>query len=219
YIISYNIEFIDLITGNKVVTYEENEIVKFRKPNNSILRKELIPLFFICDSRRNICNMISSSHRTCSLPMYAIIGLTAIIYATTVGAELRQVNVIFRHGDRTPDTGTNEMYPNDPYLNSAFYPLGRGQLSNEGKRREYQLGKVLRERYPRFLGDIYTPESVWGMSSDYDRTKMSLQLVLAGLFPPNKEQKWNPQLNWQPIPTRYLQRPEDNIFLADECPQ
>ncbi|XP_076161881.1 venom acid phosphatase isoform X2 [Ptiloglossa arizonensis] len=162
--------------------------------------------------------MISSSDRKCPLPMYGIIGLAVIICVTTVEAELRQVNVIFRHGDRTPDDTTNEMYPNDPYLNSGFYPMGRGQLTNPGKRREFQLGKVLRERYLQFLGDVYTPQSVSGLSSDYDRTKMSLQLVLAGLFPPNNEQKWNQQLNWQPIPARYLRRYEDNIFLPDDCP-
>ncbi|XP_076687426.1 venom acid phosphatase [Andrena cerasifolii] len=162
--------------------------------------------------------MISSGGHRSVLPICAIAGLAAIICVTTVGAELRQVNVLFRHGDRTPDDSKDEKYPNDPYLNSAFYPMGRGQLTNQGKRREYTLGNVLRERYSRFVGTTYTPQSVWGVSSDYDRTKMSLQLVLAGLFPPNKEQKWNSQLNWQPIPTQYLRAYEDNIFRADECP-
>lgn len=161
--------------------------------------------------------MISSSGHRSVLPICAIAGLAAIICFASVEAELRQVNVLFRHGDRTPDDN-NEEYPNDPYLNSAFYPMGRGQLTNQGKRREYTLGNVLRERYSRFLGTTYTPRAVWGISSDYDRTKMSLQLVLAGLFPPNKEQKWNPQLNWQPIPTQYVRFVEDNIFSADECP-
>ncbi|XP_076625630.1 venom acid phosphatase [Colletes latitarsis] len=163
--------------------------------------------------------MISFSGCKRSLPMFVIIGLAAIICVTSVDAELRQVNVLFRHGDRTPDHSDHETYPNDPYLNSNFAPMGRGQLTNSGKRREYQLGKVLRQRYLKFLGSTYTPRSVWGISSDYDRTKMSLQLVLAALFQPNAEQKWNPQLNWQPIPTQYIRRYEDNIFLPEECPQ
>lgn len=150
--------------------------------------------------------------------MYTIIGLAAIICVGAVQAELRQVSVLFRHGDRAPDDTPLETYPNDPYLNFDFYPEGRGQLTNQGKRREFQLGKVLLERYSSFLGNLYTPRTVSGLSSDYDRTKMSLHLVLAAIFPPNTEQQWNPRLNWQPIPTRYLLRVEDNIFLPDDCP-
>jgi len=85
--------------------------------------------------------------------------------------------------------------------------------------REYELGQVLRNRYKNFLGDLYLPKLVMGHSSDYDRTKMSLQLILAALFPPIKRQQWNPVLNWQPIPSSYILRVDDNFFLADECPQ
>lgn len=86
--------------------------------------------------------------------------------------------------------------------------------------REYELGQALRKKYKNFLGDLYLPKLVMGHSSDYDRTKMSLQLVLASLFPPiNVQQRWNPALNWQPIPTTYVPRVDDNFFLADECPQ
>lgn len=86
--------------------------------------------------------------------------------------------------------------------------------------REYELGQALRKRYQNFLGDLYLPKLVMGHSSDYDRTKMSLQLVLASLFPPiNVQQQWNPVLNWQPIPTTYVPKVDDNFFLADECPE
>lgn len=67
------------------------------------------------------------------------------------------------------------------------------------------------------MEDIYTEESVSALSSFYDRTKMSLQLVLAALYPPNKLQQWNEDLNWQPIATKYLRRYEDNIFLPEDC--
>lgn len=36
---------------------------------------------------------------------------------------------IFRHGDRTPDNNGREMFPNDPYINYSFYPIGLGQLT------------------------------------------------------------------------------------------
>lgn len=135
-----------------------------------------------------------------------------------VSAELRFVSVLFRHGDRTPDNNGFEMYPKDPYLNYNFYPTGLGQLTIKGKNREYKLGEVLRERYAVYLGKVLTPETIECLSSDYDRTKMSLQLVLAGLLPPAPIQEWNQKLHWQPIPAKYLRRIEDNLFLPDECP-
>ncbi|XP_076233677.1 venom acid phosphatase [Calliopsis andreniformis] len=168
--------------------------------------------------QKNIFNMISSCVRKGSLAMYVTISLVIVIFVTTVEAELRLVNVLFRHGDRTPDDIPNEKYAKDPYLHYDFYPMGRGELTNPGKMREYTLGKVLKERYSEFLGDTYLHQAVSSLSSDYDRTKMSLQLVLAALYPPDKLQQWNANLNWQPIPTRYLRRTEDNIFLGDECP-
>lgn len=39
---------------------------------------------------------------------------------------------IFRHGNRTPN-GPEELYPNDPYLNETYFPLGLGQLTNVEK--------------------------------------------------------------------------------------
>ncbi|KAH0944673.1 hypothetical protein HN011_009464 [Eciton burchellii] len=137
----------------------------------------------------------------------------------SIKPELKLINVVFRHGDRTPNSGSNEMFPNDPYLNYSFYPTGHGQLTLNGKRREYELGKVLRNRYNQFLGGLYKPGIVIARSSDFDRTKMSLQLVLAALFPPKGIQQWNRLLNWQPIPTSYMSRVDDNLFLTDECPQ
>lgn len=83
--------------------------------------------------------------------------------------------------------------------------------------REFQLGQYLRNHYGSYLGDVYTPQLVSALSSDYDRTKMSLQLVLAGLFPPAPIQKWHSNLDWQPIPARYLRRYEDNVFLPEDC--
>ncbi|XP_024873962.1 venom acid phosphatase Acph-1-like [Temnothorax curvispinosus] len=142
-----------------------------------------------------------------------------IILIGGVPSELKLVNVIFRHGDRTPDNNGREMFPDDPYINYSFYPTGLGQLTVDGKKHEYRLGKFLRFRYNDFLDNLYTPKLVVARSSDFERTKMSLQLVLASLFPPTSVQRWNPVLNWQPIPTSYTPRIDDNIILADECPQ
>ncbi|KAL2747806.1 venom acid phosphatase Acph-1-like isoform X2 [Vespula maculifrons] len=149
---------------------------------------------------------------------FNIIIISLIVIAICINAkepELRLVNVVFRHGDRTPN---KELYPNDPYKAYDFYPMGFGELTNNGKKRAYELGQFLRSRYKNFLSDIYTPELITTHTTDYSRTKMSLLLVLAGLFPPDNIQKWNNDLNWQPIPIKYDPWIKDNILLTTDCP-
>lgn len=68
---------------------------------------------------------------------------------------------------------------------------------------EFNIGKELRATYDTFLGRIYTPEVLDAWSTDYARTRMSLELVLAGLWPPAPSQVWNNMLPWQPVPYIY----------------
>uniref|UniRef100_A0AAR5P4C8 acid phosphatase n=2 Tax=Dendroctonus ponderosae TaxID=77166 RepID=A0AAR5P4C8_DENPD len=133
---------------------------------------------------------------------------------------LELVHVLFRHGDRTPDKSA--LYKNDPHYNVSYYPIGNGQLTNAGKRKEYNIGKELRTRYIDFLGDEeFTLDTVDARCTDYNRTKMSLQLVLASLFPPRGDLVWENQLDWQPVPFNYWPIHEDHV-LADplqNCPR
>lgn len=85
--------------------------------------------------------------------------------------------------------------------------------------REYKLGEYLRNRYNDFLGDYYIPENVMARSVEFDRSKMSLQLVLSSLYPPKKDQIWNENLNWQPIPIVYIPKVFDILMIPEECPQ
>ncbi|KAJ8966359.1 hypothetical protein NQ317_011934 [Molorchus minor] len=126
------------------------------------------------------------------------------------------VHTIFRHGERTVDLST--LYPNDPYINETYYPYGVGQLTNAGKKREYNLGKALRKRYDSFLGNIYEPDLLEAQTTDFNRTKMSLELVLAGMFPPVGDQIFEPALLWQPIPYNYQPVDKDKILLGTNCP-
>ena len=71
---------------------------------------------------------------------------------------------------------------------------------------------MLRKQYDDFLGSTYMPKDVQAVSTDYDRTKMSLQLVLAGLYPPNSQQSWSADIKWQPIPLNYRPISEDYLF-------
>lgn len=74
------------------------------------------------------------------------------------------------------------------------------------------MGTALRTRYNFFLNQSYHYTLIEGISSDYIRTKESLQLVLAGLFPPTKELTWNPEINWIPIATYYNEIENDKVI-------
>lgn len=50
---------------------------------------------------------------------------------------------------------------------------------------------------------------------------MSLQLVLAALFPPKSTPlEWNTNLNWQPVPFNYEELDNDSLLLVRKnCPR
>lgn len=80
----------------------------------------------------------------------------------------------------------------------------------------YKLGQEFKEVYDQFLATEYIPEDVYTLSSYADRCQMSAQLLLAGLYPPVKEQIWNKNVLWQPIPVHYLQRHLDDVSIIFE---
>ncbi|XP_058796773.1 venom acid phosphatase Acph-1-like isoform X2 [Phymastichus coffea] len=128
-----------------------------------------------------------------------------------------QLNVLFRHGDRAPETFP-KRFPNDPHMHHTFYPMGSGGLLNTGKRRMYQFGQILRNNYSKLLGTEYWHENIYAISSDTPRTKMSLQLVLAALYPPSlSSNRWNDKLDWQPIPIVYKELKDSLLFDGDRC--
>ena len=77
---------------------------------------------------------------------------------------------------------------------------------------------MLRQRYNDFLGSTYHPTDIYAVSTDTDRTKTSLTLMLAGLYPPDTTQTWNPDLRWLPIPTHYAPKKVDIVLKSEKCP-
>ncbi|XP_011310110.1 venom acid phosphatase Acph-1 [Fopius arisanus] len=140
--------------------------------------------------------------------IYRFLVIVSSVLIGGLGQQLRLVNIVFRHGDRAPLTADGETFPTSPYLTSNFPPYGPSQLTNKGRKRAYELGIHIRNQYDQFLGDFYYPPHIIARSSNTDRTKMSLQLVMAGIFPPVNDQKWNPKLNWQPVVVNYETSPD-----------
>lgn len=62
------------------------------------------------------------------------------------------------------------------------------------------MGLYLRRRYNDLLGAKYSPNKVYVQSTDVDRTLMSAEACLSGLFIPTEEEQWNKQIMWQPVP-------------------
>uniref|UniRef100_A0A6P7GVX9 acid phosphatase n=1 Tax=Diabrotica virgifera virgifera TaxID=50390 RepID=A0A6P7GVX9_DIAVI len=104
---------------------------------------------------------------------------------------------IFRHGQRTPTV----FYPNDKYANPRYWKgVEKGELTNEGKKQQYDLGKFTRKRYQGWLSTRYDNKEFYAQTTDYDRTQMSALANIYGLFPAKNDQVWYPLTNWQPIP-------------------
>ncbi|XP_029176246.1 prostatic acid phosphatase-like [Nylanderia fulva] len=123
-------------------------------------------------------------------------------------------SILYRHGDRTPIG----HYKNDPY-NETSWPVPYGQLTNLGKHQHLLLGRWLRKRYSHFLSNIYTPYDIYIQSTDIDRTLMSAEANLAGLYPPIKNQIWD-DIKWMPIPVHTIPSKEDYVLHATKnCPR
>ncbi|XP_020279226.1 testicular acid phosphatase homolog [Pseudomyrmex gracilis] len=151
--------------------------------------------------------------------LYTFLFLLNLFVFSECNFQVELVQVLMRHGERTPSLDEIKMYPNDRYNVSTYEPWGLGQLTNQGKHTEYQLGQILRQRYDKLLGSIYYPEDIYAFSTNIDRTKTSLNLMLAGLYPPTSVQMWNPNLAWFPIPTHYAPMESNNLLKYFVCPK
>lgn len=86
---------------------------------------------------------------------------------------------IIRHGDRTPILTL-------PVL-THHWSEGLGQLTAKGMQQEYTLGVAFRKKYIdqwHLLPEKYQHGTLLVRSTDYERTLMSAQSLLTGLYPP-----------------------------------
>lgn len=107
--------------------------------------------------------------------------------------------------------------------NAAFWPDGPGMLTPEGMNMLYTLGKAFRQRYVvdnSLVNGSYTRRDITVRSTDYDRTLMSAQSFLNGLYNPGTGplmQDGLPGLTpqrLQPVPIHTVPQPEDSLLRA-----
>lgn len=153
-----------------------------------------------------------------------MVKLLSLIFASVLGLHVTNsqkedkllfAHVLYRHGDRTPI----EPYPSDPWKDPSHWTAGWGQLTNAGKHRHLELGRWLRNRYSSLLSPAYTNSEIYVRSTDVDRTLMSAESNLAGLYPPVGADQWDPAIAWQPIPVHTVPEELDEVLAAKKpCP-
>ena len=112
--------------------------------------------------------------------------------AATTDTDVSLVIVGMRHANRNPESFCCG------YEEAGLGQEGPMQLTTFGKQQAYAFGRALHSRYPQLLADGYSATDVAAFSSSAPRCQMTLQALLAGLFPPRPQ--WQPGLDWQPIP-------------------
>lgn len=88
-----------------------------------------------------------------------------------------------------------------------------------GKRRGYQLGKFIRQRYGsqglNLISSLYIHDEILVRSTDKDRTKMMSLVAMAAVYPPELEQQWDEGIGkiWQPVPYTAAPLKEDYVRI------
>ena len=105
--------------------------------------------------------------------------LISITDAVSQNAEkLVLSQLLWRHGDRSPTT----LFPTYSHPAAVVWPMGLGALTRRGMQQHFLLGKELRKKFRGYLNETHFSKEISVWSTDFDRTLMSAQMNMAGLY-------------------------------------
>ena len=115
--------------------------------------------------------------------MIFVFTLISLIISSSQESTLRLLQIVHRHGDRTP----RKFLPNDPYKDeSVYWPMGLEKLTLKGKDRMFKVGKYIRENYNDYLGNEKSSGHIYVRSSSVSRCIESTSALLEGVYKPSK---------------------------------
>lgn len=110
---------------------------------------------------------------------------------------------LIRHGERTPNNNLISL--------PDSHPLGFGKLTDKGIQQEYALGQQIKKQYVdryKLLDKKYDVRTTYARSTDLDRTLMSANAFLIGMYTNNKK--------IQPYAIHTVALRGDNLLLGYE---
>lgn len=138
-------------------------------------------------------------------PLKSVVLLFIIVlscpYKLALADKLIFATEITRHGERTPSLDLPNFPSNDP--------LGFGQLTPGGINQLITLGKICNNKYIQkysLLQNNYNPNEVYARATDFDRTLMSANAFLIGMYNSNEKQ--------QPFSIHSKSISEDELLLG-----
>lgn len=143
-----------------------------------------------------------------ALPTGIIVAVTSSTdEAVKVPGKLIFAQILYRHGDRTPI----KPYPTDPYGNNSYWPVEFGQLTDVGRQQQYNLGRWLRTRYNTLIGETYSKNEIYVLSTNVNRTIMSAKANLAGLYESLHRKNWDDVVN--------IEKEDEKVLaMKRQCP-
>jgi len=113
-----------------------------------------------------------------ALPLFLSVLVTYISAEKKDSDTLILSQLLWRHGDRSPTT----LFPTYNHTADSVWPMGLGALTRRGMKQQFLLGKELRKKFKGYLGETYNSKDITITSTNYDRTLMSAQMNMAGLY-------------------------------------
>uniref|UniRef100_A0A5S6R2G6 acid phosphatase n=1 Tax=Trichuris muris TaxID=70415 RepID=A0A5S6R2G6_TRIMR len=134
---------------------------------------------------------------------------------------LELVQVVFRHGHRTP----SQLIPSDEKNAAETWYPGVGELTKQGMRQQYELGKLMAKQYMDQFQLMNPNEAFYQIyvhSSDFNRTIASALCNMAGFFSSSSLRTptfpgW--PVNWSPVPVHTVKLIDDStMWTFSPCP-